>query len=117
MLCNATDFNKIVLITGYSDCRKGVDSLALMIRYKFNMDPFEKLTLYMFCGRSVKKLRAIYWDGTGFWLLSKRLEEGRFVWPRDTNEAMNITQEQFEMLMNGFSVRPAFSEIKKELII
>lgn len=78
MLNNATCFDKIILITGYSDLRKGIDGLAGLIKYKYNLDPFEKDVLYLFCGRNSRKLKGLVWEGDGFLLLAKRLEANHF---------------------------------------
>lgn len=117
MLNNATCFDKIILITGYSDLRKGIDGLAGLIKYKYNLDPFEKEVLYLFCGRNSRKLKGLVWEGDGFLLLAKRLEaNGHFQWPRKAEEAMNLSQEQFDWLMKGLAVVPGIHPITRKLI-
>ena len=118
MLYNATGFKKIVLITGYSDLRRGIDGLASELKYKYNMNPFEEDTIYLFCGRSAKKLKGLVWDKDGFLLLVKRLEaDGRYQWPRSKQEALSLSQEQFHWLMNGLSVVASIHPIRKKLTI
>ena len=48
--------------------------------------------------------RGFVWEGDGFLLLYKRLNIGGFSWPRTKEEAMEITPEQFQMLMQGLSI-------------
>ena len=46
MIIESTRFKQVILITGYTDVRKGIDGLANTIRYVYNMDPFDKEVLY-----------------------------------------------------------------------
>ena len=67
------------------------------------MDPFGE-ALFFFCGRRTDRIKGLFWDGDGFLLLYKRLERGRFQWPRNTDEARAITEQQFRWLMEGLKV-------------
>lgn len=104
MLYNATGFEKIYLACGYTDLRYGIDGLAGVIRHNFDLDPFQKNVLFMFCGRKNNRIKCLVWEGDGFLLLYKRLEDGRFQWPRNQQEVSQITQEQFQYLMSGLSI-------------
>lgn len=104
MLNNATGFRKIYLATGYTDLRRGIDGLAAIIRFQFDLDPYDKDTLFLFCGRRCDRIKALLWEGDGFLLMYKRLDTGAFNWPRSADEAIEITQEQYRMLMQGLEV-------------
>ena len=56
------------------------------------------------CGTSTTKIKALYWEGDGFLLLYKRLENGNFKWPRNEQEARLLTDQQFRWLMEGLSI-------------
>lgn len=94
---------KIYLATGYTDLRRGIDGLAGMVQEQFQLDAFDD-TLFLFCGRRNDRIKGLYWDSNGFLLLYKRLEEGRFRWPRTEQEAKQISREQFEWLCQGFEI-------------
>ena len=94
---------KIYLATGFTDLRRGIDGLAGMIQEQFQLDAFND-TLFLFCGRRNDRIKGLYWDSNGFVLLYKRLEKGRFQWPRTEQEAKRITHEQFEWLCKGFEI-------------
>ena len=55
MLNNANGFKKIYIATGYTDLRRGMEGLAAIIRFQFNLDPYDKDTLFLFCGRTASK--------------------------------------------------------------
>ena len=46
MLNDAVGFEKIFIATGYTDLRRGIDSLASTIKFQFDLDPFQKHILY-----------------------------------------------------------------------
>ena len=104
MLNDARGFSKIIIATGYSDLRKGIDGLANLIQFPFALDPFQKDVLFLFCGRRTDRIKGLVWEGDGFLFLYKQLNLGRFRWPRTTAEAMEITPEQYAMLMQGLEI-------------
>lgn len=113
MFNDARGFKKIYLATGYTDLRRGIDGLASIIRYQFQLDPHDKNTLFLFCGRRSDRIKALLWEGDGFLLLYKRLDSGAFCWPRSADEAMEISEDQYQMLMQGLEIiaRHPISEI------
>ena len=101
MLNNATGFQKIYIAVGYTDLRRGIDGLASIVKFNFQLDPYEKEILFLFCGRRRDRMKGLVWEGDGFLLLYKRLELGGFSWPRTKEEALEITLEQYQALMQG----------------
>lgn len=112
---NASGFKKVYLATGFTDLKRGIEGLANIIRFQFKLDPYDKNTLFLFCGRRNDRIKALLWEGDGFLLMYKRLDNGAFRWPRSTDEAMSITEEQYRMLMQGFEIvaRNPISELKE----
>ncbi len=104
MLNNASGFKKVYLATGVTDLRRGIEGLASIVRFEFQLDPYDKDTLFLFCGRRLDRIKGLIWEGDGFLLVYKRLYSGSFRWPRSKKEAMEITPEQYHMLMQGFEV-------------
>ena len=103
MLEDVLQIRRVVLACGTVDLRKGIDGLAMIIGDKYKQNPFEKGTLFLFCGQRSDRIKRLVWQGTGFILLYKRLEDGRLSWPRTTQEAAELTEEQFHYLMMGLN--------------
>ena len=78
MLNDAQKFKKIYLATGYTDLRRGIDGLAAIIRFQFELDPYDRNTLFLFCGKKSSRMKGLLWEGDGFLLLYKRLDSGAF---------------------------------------
>ena len=113
MLNNATGFRKIYIAAGYTDLRRGIDGLASIIKFNFQLDPYEKDILFLFCGRRSDRIKGLVWEGDGFLLLYKRLELGGFSWPRTNENALEITPEQSPALLQGLESdsRPPVQEV------
>ena len=99
-------FSGIYIVCGYTDLRYGIDSLAAILERKFHAKLFVPNTLFLFCGRSASKIKGLLWEGDGFLLLYKRLDNGAFSWPRSAEEALEISSEQYAMLMQGLEIIP-----------
>ncbi len=105
MLNNASGFDHVYLAVGYTDLRRGIDGLVDIVRESFHLDPYEN-SLFLFCGRRSDRIKAIVWEGDGYLLCYKRLETGRFQWPRNGDEVREITDQQLRWLMEGLSPEP-----------
>ena len=59
-----------------------------------------------FCNKQHDKLKILFWDTNGFWLYYRRLEQGRFQWPKPAtaHTAMCIEQRQLQWLLSGLPV-------------
>lgn len=104
-------FTGIYLVCGYTDLRYGIDSLAAIIERKYHRNLFVPNTLFLFCGRASSKIKGLLWEGDGFLLLYKRVESGRFSWPRNSEDLRSLTPEQFRWLMQGFAIDPVIHDI------
>ena len=70
MLKDAAGIRRVVIACGFVDLRKGIDGLAQIIGSQYAQNPFEKGTLFLFCGRRSDRMKGLLWMGNGFLLLS-----------------------------------------------
>lgn len=95
---------KVWLATGPTDMRKGFDGLALAVQETLKRDPHCG-HLFVFRGRRGGLIKVLWHDGQGMCLFSKRLEKGRFIWPRTTDGAVAIGAAQLGYLLEGIDWR------------
>lgn len=93
----------VYIVTGYTDMRKGIDGLAAIVQGKLSLDPYSK-ALFLFCGKNPHKLKGLLWEGDGFLLLSKRLENGKYRWPSNEYEALELSEQQLRWLLEGLEI-------------
>lgn len=74
---------RIWIAAGATDLRRGFDGLAALVQTRLAADPFSG-HIFAFRGRRGDRIKLLWWDGDGLCLFAKRLERGRFVWPRAT---------------------------------
>jgi transposase len=91
---------RIFIRPGYTDLRKAVNGLTVLVQEQMKRDPFSG-SVYLFCNKGRKLLKAVWWDRTGFWLSQKRLEKEKWPWPENAEEAEELNREQLEMLLEG----------------
>ncbi len=104
MLNGQLHFKRIWLVTGRTDLRNGISGLSALVRLRFGKNPLEDGTLFLFCGNDRKTVKGLTWDGSGYVLITKKLSYGHFQWPRNSEEAKYLTQDEFNRLMDGFSI-------------
>ena len=81
------------------DFRLNINGLALLVEKALGLDPFATC-VYVFSNRRRNRVKILGWDRNGFWLLLKRLEQDRFIWP--TAEAVPV--EQLHWLLEGIDI-------------
>lgn len=87
------------------DFRKSINGLALIVEQALGRSPFDP-GLYLFSNKQRDKLKALYWDKTGFALWYKRLEKHRFKWPRKIEtESLSLSDQQLQWLLDGYDIQ------------
>jgi transposase len=94
---------KVFLACRPVDLRAGFNSLAAKAQQLIEANPYDG-SLFLFRGKRGDYFKAIYWDGSGLWLLAKKLEKGRFVWPI-VDGAMTLTPAQWAVLIEAMDWR------------
>ena len=96
---------RVYVAIGATDMRKGFEGLFGIVRDRLMIDPLSG-HVFVFCNARKNRLKILYWDGSGLWICSKRLEKGRFSWPGpgDENGKLRLSQEQLTMLLGGIEL-------------
>ena len=95
--------DNIYIVCGHTDMRKSIDGLAAIVQQQYKLDLFSS-SAFLFCGRRRDRLKVLLWEADGFLLLYKRLEDGKFNWPKSEQEVRSLTREQYIWLMQGLSI-------------
>lgn len=84
------------------DMRKGVDTLHGLVQYELGHDPLSG-DVFVFVSRDRKRAKALYWDGTGLCLYSKRLERGCFarLWRAPSQSTVSMTMNELQLFLEG----------------
>ena len=96
---------RVYLAAGATDMRKGFDGLFGIARDRLGIDPLSG-HLFVFCNGRRNRLKVLYWDGSGLWICSKRLEKGRFSWPVQGDEQgrVRMSSEELTLLVSGIEL-------------
>jgi len=95
---------KIWLAAGVTDMRKGFVGLSALAENILKQNAYSD-HLFIFRGRRGDLVKIIWWDGQGACLFSKRLEQGRFVFPSAETGKASLTTAQLSMLLEGIDWR------------
>ena len=106
---------RIYVRPGYTDLRKAANGLTVMIQEQMEKDPFNG-SVYLFCNRDRKLLKAVWWDKTGFWLSQKRLEKDKFPWPTDEQAVEELKAEELQMLLSWIDFWKAHKPVYYERV-
>jgi transposase len=92
---------RILLCAEPTDLRKSFDSLALLVRQALGSDPLSG-QLFVFRNKNGDRVKVLVWEGDGFAIWYKRLEEGTFRFPAVTNQAaISVRAAELAMLLDG----------------
>ena len=87
---------KVWLAVEPADMRKQYDGLWSLASEHLREDPRQG-ALFVFTNKSRNRLKLLYWDGTGVWVLAKRLEKGRYTWPKGSDrQRPSLTQARWK---------------------
>ena len=86
------------------DFRKSINGLSAIVEAEMDRSPFSG-AVFVFCNRRRDKVRALYWDKTGFCLWYKRLEKNKFKWPHKVKgDVLNLSAQQWQWLLEGLDI-------------
>lgn len=89
--------------------RKGLDGLSGLVIDLIDEDP-QSGHLFVFFNRRRDRMKSLVWDGSGYWMLCKRLEHGRFqIFDRVgvSRTAFELSSTDLALLLDGIDLRGA----------
>lgn len=99
---------KIYLAVAPVDMRKQFNGLWAEAEHQLKIDPRQG-AVFVFSNRQRDRIKLLYWDGTGVWVLAKRLEQGRFTWPAalavGDPAKRSLAPEHLTMLLAGIDLQ------------
>ena len=96
---------RIYLAAGATDMRKGFEGLYGLVRDQLQLEPLSG-HIFIFSNAQRNRLKLLFWDGSGLWVCAKRLEKGRFSWPRKAqSETARLRSEELMALLSGLEVQ------------
>ena len=86
--------------------RKGFDSLSGIVSSQMNEDALSG-TVYIFLNKKHNQVKLLLWEGDGFALYHKRLEQGTYELPVADNKncSLSISSEQLQLILQGISLK------------
>jgi transposase len=100
---------RVFLAVEPADMRKGFEGLHALVGGRLG-EEVKSGALFVFTNKRRTRLKVLYFDGTGTWLMTKRLEEGTFCWPKADDVSapkLALRPEAFAMLTDGIDLRGA----------
>ncbi len=107
---------QVWIAAGVTDLRRGFTGLSAVVQMKLEQDPFGG-HVFVFRGRRGDLVKILWWDGDGLCLFAKRLERGRFVWPKTENGKVALTRAQLSMLLEGIDWRAPIRTATPEMAV
>jgi transposase len=98
---------KIFLSIDSVDLRKSFDGLYGIAKNVLKEDPLSG-SIFLFTNSSRNRVKLLYFDGTGLWVMAKRLEKGTFYWPKGndvTDGKLKLTPEAMTLLLDGVDLK------------
>ncbi len=100
---------KVFLALEPCDMRKSFNGLHELASRHHESSPGRD-SLFVFTNKNRNRIKLLYFDGTGLWVATKRLESGRFSWPSPSGpdqRRIKLHPEALQLLLDGVDLRGA----------
>jgi transposase len=94
---------RIFIASEPADLRRSFDGLTAMVRDVLHAEPLSG-HLFVFRGKSARRVKVLYWDRTGFALWHKRLESGAFRFPPADATSFEVSAQQLRLFLDGIQL-------------
>jgi transposase len=94
---------RIYVATGGTDMRLGFDGLYALVEGQLQQDP-RTGHLFLFANKRRDRMKIIFFDGSSLWVCARRMEQGRLHWPSSEEGRMQLSREEFALLIGGIDL-------------
>jgi transposase len=94
---------RIYVATGETDMRRGFDGLYALVVGQLQQDP-QSGHLFLFSNKRRDRMKILFFDGSSLWVCARRMEQGRLHWPTSENGRVQLTREEFALLIGGIDL-------------
>ncbi|GDY24030.1 transposase [Verrucomicrobiota bacterium] len=103
-MLNLSSATRVFVALQPVDLRGSFNRLAALTQSVLAQDPVSG-HWFVFVNRRQNRLKILFWDGSGLWVCAKRLEQGRFSWPRGPGTIASLRGEELVALLTGLEVK------------
>jgi len=103
-MLNWSAATRVFVATAPVDLRAGFNKLFGLTQTVLQADPLSG-HWFVFTHRERTRVKVLFWDGRGLWVCAKRLEQGRFSWPRGEQACAQLRSEELLALLSGLEVQ------------
>ena len=103
-MLNCSTATRVFVATAPVDLRASFNRLFGLTESILKQDPLSG-HWFVFTNQERNRVKILFWDGTGLWVCAKRLEKGRFSWPRAHESCASLRSEELAALLSGLEVK------------
>jgi transposase len=94
---------RIYVATGATDMRLSFDGLYALVVGRLEQDP-QTGHLFLFSNKRRDRMKILFFDGFSLWVCARRMEQGRLHWPSSEQGRMQLSREEFALLIGGIDL-------------
>jgi transposase len=94
---------RVFVATGATDMRLGFDGLYALVVGQLKEDP-RTGHLFLFSNKRRDRMKVLFFDGNSLWVCARRMEKGRMHWPSSAEGRVQLTREEFALLIGGIDL-------------
>ena len=94
---------RVFVATGVTDMRLAFDGLYALVVGQLREDPTSG-HLFLFANKRRDRMKILFFDGNSLWVCARRMEQGRLHWPASEDGRVQLTREEFALLIGGIDL-------------
>lgn len=94
---------RIFVATGATDMRLSFNGLYALVVGQLKQDP-QSGHLFLFANKRRDRMKILFFDNFSLWVCARRMEKGRLHWPGSEEGRVQLTREEFALLVGGIDL-------------